>query len=68
MAAFKDSVLKELNNITMAYHAQLKEEKEKEERLAKTKEIYKNLKKENDELNRKLSDLQDRVAKSIDHM
>lgn len=30
--------------------------------------MYRSLKKENDDLNRKLNDLQERVSKSVDHL
>lgn len=60
-------MLKELANISIAYQAHRKTEKEKEDTLAQTKEMYRGLKKDNDDLNRKLNDLQDRVAKSVDH-
>lgn len=57
-----------MSNISSSYHADRKTEKEKEDTLAKTKEMYKSLKKENDDLNRKLNDLQERVSRSVDHL
>lgn len=68
LSSFKESVLKEMNTISGFYQSLCKDGKEKEDKLTHVKELMKSLKMENDHLNRKLNDLQDRISKSVDHL
>jgi predicted nucleic acid-binding Zn-ribbon protein len=62
---FRDAVVKELGAISSYFQTLCREGKEKEDKLAHAKELMRGLKRENDDLNRRLNDLQERVSKSV---
>jgi hypothetical protein len=57
-----------MSSISTYYQSLCKGGKEKEDNLHQAKEMMKSLKRENDDLNRKLNDLQERVSKGVGHL
>ncbi len=68
LIGFKDSVLREMSNLSSHYQSLCKDGKEREDQLQQIKDKLRSLKRENEDLNRKLNELQDKMAKSVDHL
>ena len=54
--------------ISNFYQSLCKQGKVKEDNLTQVKELMRSLKKQNDDLNRKLNDLQEKMSKSVEHL